>query len=153
LTQAPTGTTSLVAGVNSGVEPYFDFDYLRSDRTGDYSVTSTWADMYSSPDRPKWLVAANDITPEEHVLMQAPAQRYNDSSISKTANAPEDHTVDDVRRLYLMAYHEGLKSISYYRDNSRQTQVLYHKKADEQPIEVSAEDAIAAATALLASKN
>jgi ribonucleoside-diphosphate reductase alpha chain len=108
--------------------------------------------MYSAPDRAEWLVAANDISPEEHVLMQAAAQRYNDSSISKTANAPEDHTVEDVRNLYLMAYHEGLKSISYYRDNSRQVQVLYHKKGDE-TVEVSAEDAIAAATALLASKN
>lgn len=148
LTQAPTGTTSLVAGVNSGIEPYFDFDYLRSDRTGDYSVTSTWADMYTSGDRPEWLVAANDITPEQHVLMQAAAQRYNDSSISKTANAPESHTVEDVKELYALAYHEGLKSISYYRDNSRQEQVLYHKPA---PAEApTAEDAIAAAQALLA---
>ncbi|OAI40169.1 hypothetical protein AYO38_06310 [bacterium SCGC AG-212-C10] len=149
LTQAPTGTTSLLSGVNSGIEPYFDFDYLRSDRTGDYSVTSSWADMYGEPDRPHWLVAANDITPEEHVLMQAAAQRYNDSSISKTANAPESHTVDDVRRLYMLAYHEGLKSISYYRDNSRSVQVLYHKDGKEDG-GVTAEAVLAEAQALLA---
>ncbi len=150
LTQAPTGTTSLLAGVNSGIEPYFDFDYLRSDRTGDYSVTSTWADLYGSPERPEWLVAANDIKPEEHVYMQAAAQRFNDSSISKTVNAPESHTVEDVRQIYLLAYHEGLKSTSYYRDNSRSVQVLYHK--DKPEAAPNAEDAIAAAQALLASK-
>ncbi len=151
LTQAPTGTTSLLAGVNSGIEPYFDYDYLRSDRTGDYSVTSKWAEMYSAPDRPHWLVAANDITPEEHVLMQAAAQRYNDSSISKTVNAPESHTVQDVRELYMLAYREGLKSTSYYRDNSRSVQVLYHKDAAKEA--PNAEDAIAEAQRLLASKN
>ncbi|MGK2966188.1 MAG: adenosylcobalamin-dependent ribonucleoside-diphosphate reductase [Tepidiformaceae bacterium] len=149
LTQAPTGTTSLLSGVNSGIEPYFDFDYLRSDRTGDYSVTSEWADLYGSPERPGWLVAANDISPEEHVLMQAAAQRYNDSSISKTANAPESHTVADVEDLYMLAYDEGLKSISYYRDNSRQTQVLYHKDTKVEDTAPTAEEAIAAAQALL----
>jgi ribonucleoside-diphosphate reductase alpha chain len=146
LTQAPTGTTSLVAGVNSGIEPYFDFDYLRSDRTGDYSVTSTWAELYSSPGRPSWLVAANDVTPEDHVLVQAAAQRYNDSSISKTVNAPNSHTLDDVKRLYMLAYDENLKSISYYRDRSREEQVLYHKAEPE----VDAQKAIEAAQALLA---
>jgi ribonucleoside-diphosphate reductase alpha chain len=145
LTQAPTGTTSLLAGVNSGIEPYFDFDYLRSDRTGDYSVTSSWAEMYSGPDRPEWLVCSNDVTPEGHVYVQAAAQRYNDSSISKTANAPADHTVEDVKRLYMLAYDEGLKSISYYRDGSRSEQVLYHKEAAP----ADAKSAVEAAEALL----
>ncbi len=147
LTQAPTGTTSLLAGVNSGIEPYFDFDYLRSDRTGEYSVTSSWADMYSSPERPEWLVCSNDVTPEGHVHVQAAAQRYNDSSISKTANAPADHTVEDVKRLYMLAYDEGLKSISYYRDGSRNEQVLYHKETREAPTD--AKSAIEEAEALL----
>ncbi len=156
LTQAPTGTTSLLAGVNSGIEPYFDFDYLRSDRTGQYSVTSRWADLYYSPNRPEWLVAANDITPEDHVRVQAAAQRYNDSSISKTVNAPNWHTVEDVKRLYMLAYDSGLKSISYYRDGSRQEQVLYHKSAApsgaSQPsaATVDPEEAIRAAQELLA---
>ncbi len=145
LTQAPTGTTSLLAGVNSGIEPYFDFDYLRSDRTGDYSITSRWADLYASDDRPEWLVCSNDVTPEGHVLVQAAAQRYNDSSISKTANAPADHTVENVKKLYMMAYDEGLKSISYYRDGSREEQVLYHKESAPP----DAKSAIEAAEALL----
>jgi ribonucleoside-diphosphate reductase alpha chain len=144
LTQAPTGTTSLLAGVNSGIEPYFDFDYLRSDRTGDYSVTSQWADMYTSGNRPEWLVSSNDVTPENHVHVQAAAQKYNDSSISKTANAPHDHTVEDVERLYMLAYDEDLKSISYYRDGSREEQVLYHKESP-----ADAASAIAAAEELL----
>lgn len=152
LTQAPTGTTSLVAGVNSGIEPYFDFDYLRSDRTGDYSVTSSWAEMYSSQDRPEWLVCSMDISPEDHVRVQAAAQAYNDSSISKTVNAPNSHTIEDVKRLYMLAYDSGLKSISYYRDGSRDVQVLYHKDgAPATPAEpVDAEAAVREAEALLA---
>lgn len=145
LTQAPTGTTSLLAGVNSGIEPYFDFDYLRSDRTGEYSITSQWADMYTSGNRPEWLVSSNDVRPEDHVFVQAAAQRFNDSSISKTVNAPNSHTIEDVERVYMLAYDEGLKSISYYRDRSRQEQVLYHK--DER---TDAKSAIAAAEELLA---
>ncbi|HXU23497.1 MAG TPA: adenosylcobalamin-dependent ribonucleoside-diphosphate reductase [Tepidiformaceae bacterium] len=145
LTQAPTGTTSLLGGVNSGIEPYFDFDYLRSDRTGNYSMTSQWADMYTSGDRPEWLVGSSDVTPEGHVLVQAAAQRFNDSSISKTANAPASHTVEDVKRLYMLAYDEDLKSISYYRDGSRSEQVLYHKESP-----ADAKSAVAAAEELLA---
>jgi ribonucleoside-diphosphate reductase alpha chain len=149
LTQAPTGTTSLVAGVNSGIEPYFDFSYLRSDRTGEYTVTSRWAEMYDSPDRPVWLVCSNDVSPEDHVHVQAAAQRYNDSSISKTANAPSTHTVEDVKRLYMLAYDEDLKSISYYRDGSREEQVLYHKEAPQEASPPDAAAAIKAAQELL----
>jgi ribonucleoside-diphosphate reductase alpha chain len=153
LTQAPTGTTSLVASVNSGIEPYFDFDYLRSDRTGEYSVTSTWAEQYGAPDRPDWLVCSNDISPEDHVRVQAAAQLYNDSSISKTVNAPNSHTIDDVKRLYMLVYDSGLKSISYYRDGSRQEQVLYHKDSKPAQTESDAKAAVEAAQALLASKS
>ena len=144
LTQAPTGTTSLLGGVNSGIEPYFDFDYLRSDRTGNYSMTSEWADTYTSGDRPEWLVSSNDVSPEDHVFVQAAAQRYNDSSISKTANAPSTHTIEDVKRLYMLAYDNDLKSISYYRDGSRNEQVLYHKESP-----ADAKSAVAAAEELL----
>lgn len=153
LTQAPTGTTSLVAGVNSGIEPYFDFDYLRNDRTGSYSVTSFWAEKYGEPDRPDWLVCSSDIKPEDHIHVQAAAQPYNDSSISKTVNAPNSHTVDDVKEMYMLAYDSGLKSISYYRDGSRQEQVLYHKDSKPAPSDVDAKSAVEAAQALLASKS
>ena len=99
-----------------------------------------------SGNRPEWLVGSNDVSPEGHVYVQAAAQRYNDSSISKTANAPHDHTVEDVKRLYMLAYDNDLKSISYYRDGSRNEQVLYHKDAPA----ADAKSAVAAAEELLA---
>jgi len=125
LTQAPTGTTSLLAGVNSGIEPYFDFAYYRNDRLGTREIRSAWADLYSQKNRPDWLVTAHDLTPEEHIDMQAAAQKYIDSSVSKTVNAPHNDTVENVKRLYTLAYEKGLKSLAYYRDGSRQEQVLY----------------------------
>jgi ribonucleoside-diphosphate reductase alpha chain len=128
MTQAPTGTIALLSGVNGGIEPYFDFDYQRSDRIGEYDVVSRWASEYASVDRPNYLVIADDVTPEEHVLMQAAAQNWNDSSISKTVNAPNKHSIDDVKAVYLLAWEKGLKSIAYYRDGSRNQQVLNHKK-------------------------
>lgn len=123
LSVAPTGTISQMTGVNSGIEPYFDFKYFRKDRLGEYWVKSDWSDLYEGA-RPSYVVAAMDVTPEEHVLMQAACQEFVDSSISKTANMPNSATVDDVARLYMLAYDEGLKSLSVYRDGSRAVQVL-----------------------------
>jgi len=139
LTQAPTGTTSMLAGVNGGIEPYFDFRYRRVDRTGEHLVLTPYAAGYYAdggtgerlPLPDPIYVTANEVTPREHVLMQAAAQRYVDSSISKTANMPESATVDDVRELYELAYSEGLKSLTVYRDRSRQTQVLYREERGE----------------------
>lgn len=136
MTQAPTGTISLFANVNSGIEPYFDFAYQRSDRIGEYDVVSKWADEYKSENRPDYLVIADDVTPEQHVLMQAAVQKFNDSSVSKTVNAPWHHTVEDVKRTYMLAWSHGLKSIAYYRDGSRNEQVLNHIKDDEPVVEV-----------------
>ena len=125
LSIAPTGTISQMTGVNSGIEPYFDFEYFRKDRLGEYWVKSEWSDIYAKKDsRPGYVVAAMDLTPEEHVLMQAACQEFVDSSISKTANMPNTATVDDVARLYMLAYDEGLKSLSVYRDGSRSVQAL-----------------------------
>lgn len=124
LSVAPTGTISQMTGVNSGIEPYFDFKYFRKDRLGEYWVKSDWADLYEGAGRPDYVVAAMDVTPEEHVLMQAACQEFVDSSISKTANMPHTATVEDVARLYQLAYDEGLKSLSVYRDGSRSVQVL-----------------------------
>jgi ribonucleoside-diphosphate reductase alpha chain len=137
LTQAPTGTTSLLAGVNSGIEPYFDFEYLRKDRLGEYDVRSKWADMYSSDSRPDFLVTAHDVTPEEHVAVQAAVQAFVDSAVSKTVNAPNSQTIDEVVKLYTLAYDSGLKSIAYYRDGSRQSQVLYRQKDNREGEEIS----------------
>jgi len=138
LTQAPTGTIALMAGVNSGIEPYFDFKYFRKDRIGEYWVKSDWSDEYDAVEtRPAHLVTSMDVTPEEHVLMQAAAQASNDSSISKTANLPNSATRDDVDRLYRLAYKHNLKSLSVYRDGSRSEQALYTaaSQADDEVIE------------------
>lgn len=125
LTVAPTGTTSLVAGVTSGIEPVYEFEFLRRWRGGEEIVYHPLFEEWKTknPDvekRPDYFVSANDLTPEDHVHVQAIAQKYIDSSISKTVNAPKTHTVEDVQKLYMMAYDEGLKGITYMRDGSRQ---------------------------------
>ncbi|MFL5694655.1 MAG: LAGLIDADG family homing endonuclease, partial [Ktedonobacteraceae bacterium] len=139
LTQAPTGTTSLFAGVSSGIEPVYDFAMIRRDRTGEHilyhPLLQAWRDEHPDDTTPAYFVASNDLTPEEHVRVQAAIQRYTDSSISKTVNAPNSHTVEDVQRLYRLAYEMGCKGITYYRDGSRDavlTRVEDEKKAEQQ---------------------
>ncbi len=123
LTQAPTGTTSLLSGVSSGIEPVYDFAMVRRDRTGEHilyhPLLQAWRDEHPNEPTPKYFVAANDLTPEEHVRVQATIQKYTDSSISKTVNAPNNHTVEDVQTLYRLAYELGCKGITYMRDGSR----------------------------------
>ncbi len=123
LTQAPTGTTSLLAGVSSGIEPVYDFAMKRVDRIGEHimyhPLFQAWRDQHPGEDRPAFFVGAKDLTPEQHVAVQARVQRYTDSSISKTVNGPNSQTVEDVNRLYLEAYDLGCKGVTYYRDGSR----------------------------------
>lgn len=130
LTQAPTGTTSILAGVNSGIEPYFAFEYTRKDRTGTHKVVAPIVTEYrqsveESDPLPEWFVTSNDVTVEEHIAMQAAAQRHIDSSVSKTINGPNSHTVEDVEKAYTMAYETGCKGVAYFRDGSGRDQVLY----------------------------
>ncbi|HEX5504535.1 MAG TPA: LAGLIDADG family homing endonuclease [Thermomicrobiales bacterium] len=140
LTQAPTGTTSLLAGVSSGIEPVFDFAMVRRDRTGEHimyhPLLQAWKDAHPDEPAPGYFVGANDLTPEDHVRVQAAVQRYTDSSISKTVNAPNHHTTSEVDRLYRLAYDLGCKGVTYYRDGSRDA-VLTHleepKEAAPQP--------------------
>ena len=139
LTQAPTGTTSLLAGVSSGIEPVYDFAMVRRDRTGEHilyhPLLQAWRDEHPNEPTPGYFVASNDLSPEEHVRVQATIQRYTDSSISKTVNAPNNHTVEDVQKLYRLAYEMGCKGITYYRDGSRDavlTRVEDEKKAAAQ---------------------
>ncbi|HEX7041837.1 MAG TPA: adenosylcobalamin-dependent ribonucleoside-diphosphate reductase [Patescibacteria group bacterium] len=124
LTIAPTGTTSLVSGVSSGVEPVYEFSFLRRWRGGEdmvyHPLFDLWRKTHEGQERPNYFVSANDLTPLEHVKVQAVAQEYIDSSISKTVNAPNSHTVEDVKNLYMSAYDYGLKGVTYMRDGSRQ---------------------------------
>lgn len=123
LTQAPTGTTSLLAGVSSGVEPVFDFAIKRVDRIGEHIIYhplyQAWLAGHPDEERPDYFVATRDLTPEQHVTVQARVQQYTDSSISKTVNGPHEHTIEDVQRLYTLAYDLGCKGVTYYRDGSR----------------------------------
>lgn len=124
LTIAPTGTTSLVSGVSSGVEPVYEFAFKRRDRLGEHMIyhplLEEWMKAHEGKERPKYFVSANDLTPMEHVKVQAIAQEYIDSSISKTVNGPKTDTIDDVKNLYMAAYDYGLKGVTYMRDGSRQ---------------------------------
>jgi len=124
LTIAPTGTTSLVSGVSSGIEPVYEFSFLRRWRGGEdlvyHPLFEEWKKTHPNGQKPDYFVSANDLTPLEHVSVQAVAQEYIDSSISKTVNAPNSHTVEDVKTLYMLAYDMGLKGITYMRDGSRQ---------------------------------
>ncbi|MBV9229248.1 MAG: hypothetical protein JOZ18_08035, partial [Chloroflexi bacterium] len=138
LTQAPTGTTSLLSGVSSGIEPVYDFAMIRRDRTGEHilyhPLLQEWRDKHPNEPTPHYFVSSKDLTPEEHVRVQAMVQRYTDSSISKTVNASNDHTVEQVQTLYRLAYEMGCKGITYYRDGSRDavlTRVEDEKKAAE----------------------
>ncbi|GHO91307.1 ribonucleoside-diphosphate reductase, adenosylcobalamin-dependent [Reticulibacter mediterranei] len=139
LTQAPTGTTSLLAGASSGIEPVYDFAMIRRDRTGEHilyhPLLQEWRDKHPNEPTPQYFVSSKDLTPEEHVRVQAMIQRYTDSSISKTVNAPNNHTVEQVETLYRLAYEMGCKGVTYYRDGSRDavlTRIEDEKKAAEQ---------------------
>jgi ribonucleoside-diphosphate reductase alpha chain len=137
LTVAPTGTTSLISGVSSGIEPVYEFEFIRRDRLGEHMMYhplfEEWKKENPNEAKPAYFVSANDLTPEEHVKVQAVAQDYIDSSISKTVNAPKAHTVDDVKRLYEMAYDAGLKGITYMRDGSREGVLSRKEEKKEEP--------------------
>jgi ribonucleoside-diphosphate reductase alpha chain len=129
LAQAPTGTTSLLAGVSSGIEPNFDFATRRRDRLGEHLIYhplyQKWREAHPDDPPPEFFVKAADLSPQEHVIVQATIQRFTDASISKTVNAPNHHTVREVDTLYRLAYEHGCKGITYCRDGSRDA-VLSH---------------------------
>ncbi|KKP62038.1 MAG: Ribonucleoside-diphosphate reductase [Candidatus Roizmanbacteria bacterium GW2011_GWC2_34_23] len=129
LMQAPTGSTSLMAGTTSGIEPVYEFEFIRKDRIGTHIIRhdlyDSWFKKHSKEveaekvKKPEWFVSANELTPEDHVKVQGVIQKYVDASISKTVNAPTSHTVEDVKKLYNLAYKLGCKGIAYMRDGSR----------------------------------
>ena len=141
LTQAPTGTTSILAGVNSGIEPFFALGYWREDRTGKHWVQPDALSAIDStePGSLNHVVTADEVTVEEHIAMQAAAQKYIDSSVSKTINAPNSHTVEDVERAYTLAYEAGLKGLAYFRDGCGRAQVLSTESS--KPTSTELEDA------------
>lgn len=132
LTIAPTGTTGTMVGVSTGLEPYFAFKYYRSGRLGkfievDQKIVSQWKSLREWPrDKalPDFFVAAMDLSPEEHADVQTTIQRWIDSSISKTVNAPQGYSVKQVEKIYMRLYDNGAKGGTVYVDGSRNAQVL-----------------------------
>ena len=139
---APTGTTSLLAGnVSSGVEPVFAYAYTRKVRQADgssrdeqvedYALT-VWRSLKGEAAPPAELfVSAQDLTPADHLRMQAAAQACIDSSISKTVNCPEDIAFADFSDIYLEGYRLGCKGLTTYRPNAITGSVLSVAPAPE----------------------
>lgn len=140
LTVAPTGSTGTMVNTSTGIEPYFSWVYFRQGRLGKHEekvpVLQQWLTNNNLNDNddytlPPEFVTAMDLNPEEHVMMQAAAQVWVDSAISKTCNAPNDYTIEQTKALYQMLYDLGCKGGTIYRDGSRSEQVLTLKKDDK----------------------
>lgn len=131
---APTGTISLYAGnVSSGIEPVFAYSYKRKvlqkdgsrteEEVVDYAV-QMWRDKFGDKELPSYFVNAQTLAPAAHVRMQAAAQKWIDSSISKTINCPEDINFDDFKEVYMQAWDSGCKGCTTYRPNDVTGSVL-----------------------------
>ena len=150
-TIAPTGTISIIAGVSSGIEPLFGLSYVRNVMDGTHLVEvnpyfqaaaraggfhsqklmetiAQTGSIQDSPDVPQWakdiFKVASDISPEDHVLMQAAWQKYTDNAVSKTINFPNSATLQDIKTAYQTAHETNCKGITVYRDGSHEDQVL-----------------------------
>ncbi|MBT3070005.1 adenosylcobalamin-dependent ribonucleoside-diphosphate reductase [Rhodomicrobium sp. Az07] len=140
---APTGTISLLASnVSSGVEPVFDFEFsrrvlqpdgsTRHETVEDYAVRIFREKRGDAP-LPPAFVAAHQLTPAQHLEMQAALQRHVDASISKTVNCPASIPFEDFEMLYADAYRLGLKGCTAYRPNAVTGEVLTPASSEEQP--------------------
>jgi ribonucleoside-diphosphate reductase alpha chain len=159
-TIAPTGTLSIIAGCSSGIEPLFALSFVRTVLDNDklmevnpyfeqvarqknfYSAelmdtiarTGTIRHIEEIPEEVrKVFVTAHDVSPEWHIRMQAAFQKYTDNAVSKTVNLPRDATIDDVQKVYDLAYELACKGVTIYRDGSKENQVLSFGRKDEKP--------------------
>jgi ribonucleoside-diphosphate reductase alpha chain len=143
---APTGTISLVAdNVSSGVEPVFALAYTRKvlqpdgsrteEEVSDYALRRFRAQFGQNVPLPDHFVTAQELTPAEHVRMQAAVQRHVDSAISKTVNVPADISFAEFQEVYLDAYRSGCKGCTTYRPNDITGSVLEVKEAEIPPVE------------------
>ncbi|MFA9457261.1 vitamin B12-dependent ribonucleotide reductase [Halalkalibacter sp. AB-rgal2] len=148
LTVAPTGSTGTMVGVSTGLEPYFSFSYFRSGRLGKFiEVKAEIVEEYlranpeADPNKlPDWFVSTMELSPEAHADVQCIIQRWVDSSLSKTVNAPRGYSVEQVQGVYERLYSGGAKGGTVYVDGSRDTQVL-SLKAEENTFDDVTEEA------------
>lgn len=132
LTIAPTGSTGTMVGVSTGLEPYFSFKFYRSGRLGKFmevnaSIVNEYLKYHPEVDPtslPDIFVSAMELSPEQHADTQCVIQRWIDSSISKTVNAPKGFSVRQVQAIYERLYKGGAKGGTVYVDGSRDSQVL-----------------------------
>jgi ribonucleoside-diphosphate reductase alpha chain len=155
-TVAPTGTISIIANCAGGIEPLFAVAFMRNqagtlmpDVNADFVALARRQGWYSDqlmeriaceghihfdevPEEvQRTFVTAHDVTPEQHVRMQAAFQQYVDSAISKTCNFPAEASPGYVRAIYELAFELGCKGVTVYRDGSREGQVLSTGKTAE----------------------
>ena len=150
-TIAPTGTLSIIAGCSSGIEPLFALSFVRTVMDNDklmevnpvFEKTARERGFYRPElmdqvarkgsiheieeipeDIRRVFVTAHDVSPEWHIRMQAAFQKHTDNAVSKTVNLPRDATVEDVRKVYDLAYQLRCKGVTIYRDGSKENQVL-----------------------------
>ncbi len=157
-TIAPTGTLSIIAECSSGIEPLFALSFVRTVMDNDklmeinphFEKIAREKGFYSPelmdavaregsilhikeiPEAERSVfVTAHDVAPEWHVRMQAAFQKYTDNAVSKTVNLPRDASVEDVRKVYDLAYELGCKGVTIYRDGSKENQVLSISRKEE----------------------
>ncbi|MBC7998005.1 MAG: hypothetical protein IAF58_08690, partial [Leptolyngbya sp.] len=158
-TIAPTGTISIIAGTSSGIEPLFAVCFTRRVMGGTelievnpvFEMIARERGFYSKElmekiahsgivsghseipeDVRKLFVCSHEIPYGAHVRMQVAFQKHTDNAVSKTINFPEQATLEEVEQSYLAAWHNGLKGITVYRDNSRPLQVLNLNKSKKE---------------------
>ena len=160
---APTGSISMLAGCSSGIEPVYSLVFEKNVAVGSfYYVDPVFEEQmrkaglmdedligdaarfsgsirnisYIPEKYKKIFVTAMDITPVDHVKVLAAFQKWVDSAISKTNNFPAEATVDDIKKVYLLAYELGCKGVTVYRDKSLQTQVVVGGSTKRKPKDI-----------------
>ncbi len=141
LTVPPVGSGSILAGVSSGIEPIFAISYKRRSESlskKEYKVyhptVKIYMDKYNLDDEsklPEYFVVAHQIDPEFRVRMQATIQKHVDSAISSTVNLPQDISVEEVAKVYTMAWETGCKGITVYREGSREDVLVAEEEQRE----------------------
>lgn len=149
LTIAPTGTISRIAGCSSSIEPIFAFQViskiLDSEIRDIHPLYQQWQEKHPETVPPVYFVTAQEISPLDHLKMQAVFQEYVDSAVSKTINFPNAATREDIEAAYLQAFDMNIKGITVYRDGCRALQVL-NKAGEEKPKPMGRPDAIPSTT-------